>query len=274
MTCTLKQIPLFALAIIAVAALGLFSASCSDNGSKPKSNNGGVIHGVPTVLRMIPHDTNAYTQGLLYADSLLYESTGKQMNQSRLRRIDPYPPEEGKVLDTVIAPGYLTFAEGLALKDSQFVQLTWVQKIAFVYTYPGMEVIDTLTYGGQGWGLTNDATRFIMSNGSDTLYFRDDSFDIIRKVNVTLEGEAVSMLNELEYVNGKVWANKYGDDSIYEINPQTGDVTKVIDCSELVALSAPHAGDEVLNGIAYNSDATTYFLTGKNWRYIFEVTIP
>jgi glutamine cyclotransferase len=273
-----KQLRLVLSVLLFPTVLFGLACSCEDNGPTPKSNNGhGVIdtliYAKPTILRTIPHGRTSFTQGLLYADSLLYEGTGT-WHRSKLWEIDP---QTGLVLRTVNVSEDPAFGEGLALKDSQFVQLTYTQEKAYVYTYPGMVEIGTLTYTGQGWGLTNDLSQYIMSNGSDTLYFRDDNFTIVRKLHITLEGVPVTQLNELEYVNGKVWANVWYSTSIYQIDPQSGQVTKVIDCAELDSLAnsyIPLSYDSVLNGIAFNSDTGTYFLTGKNWPLIFEVTIP
>jgi len=259
-----------------IAVLGVslsVSPGCSsdDNGSKPRHEEDTVVvYGVPTVLNRMDHDTQAYTQGLLYADSLLYESTGKY-NRSSLRELDPY--DNCAILRNVPVAG-VYFAEGLALKNDHLVQLTYVKGHALVYTYPGMALIDTMFYTGPGWGLTTDGSQYIMSDGSDTLYYRNDSFEITKKVAVTLEGKPVYQLNELEYVNGMVWANKFMNSSIYQINPQNGEVRKVINCAQLDAECQPKTADSVLNGIAYNSDTKTFYLTGKNWKYIFEVTLP
>jgi glutamine cyclotransferase len=257
--------------VLVLTALGSAVCSCDDNGSKPKDEEDpGVVYGEPTILNRFDHDTQAYTQGLLYADSLLYESTGKY-SRSSLRELDPYG--NGAILRNVPVAN-IYFAEGLALKDDRLVQLTYVKGHALVYDYPAMALVDTFFYVGQGWGLTTDGTQYIMSDGSDTLFFRDDDFQITRKVAVTLEGKPVYQLNELEYVNGRVWANKYLFRSIYQIDPQSGEVRKVIDCTALDAECQPLTHDSVLNGIAYNSDSKTYYLTGKNWKYIFEVTLP
>jgi glutamine cyclotransferase len=264
-----KLLSIFFAALV-LAVFGSAVCSCDDNGSKPKGEDPGVLYGEPTILNRLDHDTQAYTQGLLYADSLLYESTGKY-NRSSLRELDPY--DNGTILRNIPVAGTY-FAEGLALKDDRLVQLTYVKGHALVYTYPAMALVDTLLYVGQGWGLTTDGSRFIMSDGSDTLFFRDDEFKITGKVAVTLEGKPVYQLNELEYVNGRVWANKYLNKSIYQIDPQSGEVKKVIDCAKLDAECQPLGGGDVLNGIAYNSDSKTYYLTGKNWKYIFEVTLP
>ncbi len=263
-----------------LAGFFIFGNSCSDDQAGPGSEKNGdeVIHGVPTIIRQIPHGTDAFTQGLLFADSLLYESTGKQF-ESSLRAIDP---KSGNVLKKVPLHIPMYFAEGLTLRNGRLVQLTWWWQIAYVYDYPyrdppeqSMFLLDSLSYEGQGWGLTSDAAGYIMSNGSDTLYFRDDEFNLTGKVAVTLNGASLRLLNELEYVNGHVWANVYGDSSIYQIDAGTGKVNKVIDCAELFAISRPvNPAEDVLNGIAYDPKTGYYYLTGKYWRWIFEVTIP
>jgi glutamine cyclotransferase len=258
------------IALFGLSLFGSLGSSCDDDGSKPKHDDPDVVYGEPTILNRLDHDTQAYTQGLLYADSLIYESTG-QYKRSSLRELNPY--DNGTILRNIpVASSY--FAEGLVLKNDRLVQLTWVKGHALVYTYPGMVLVDTMTYEGQGWGLTTDGSQYIMSDGSDTLYFRDDNFEITAKVAVTLEDNPLYQLNELEYVNGKVWANKFMNKSIYQIDPQSGKVTKVIDCTQLDAECQPKPAGNVLNGIAYNSDSKTYYITGKNWKYIFEVTLP
>lgn len=224
----------------------------------------------PQILSELPHDNRAFTQGLLWKDSLFYESTGLYGGSS-LRKVDP---ASGTVLQRVdVASAY--FAEGLVLRDSLLVQLTWQAGIAFVYRLTDFTVIDTFLYNGQGWGITCDSTSYIMSNGSSTIVFRDWQFNVVRQITVALDGVPVSNLNELEYVNGRIYANVWRDDIILEILPDNGRVTRVLDCSELVLLA--NAGDpnrNVLNGIAYRPSTETFFLTGKNWPKIFEVRLP
>ena len=263
-----------------LTGLFIFGTSCNGEQADPGSEKNGnkVTRGVPTIIRQIPHGTDAFTQGFLFVDSLLYESTGKQF-ESSLRAIDP---KNGDVLKKVPLHRPLYFAEGLTLRNGRLVQLTWLWEIAYVYDYPyreppeqSMFLLDSLSYGGQGWGLTSDAAGYIMSNGSDTLYFRDDAFNVTGKVAVTLNGASLPLLNELEYVDGNVWANVYGASSIYQIDAGTGKVNKVIDCAELYAISWPfNSAEDVLNGIAYDPKTGYYYLTGKHWRWIFEVTIP
>lgn len=222
----------------------------------------------PTIVRTIPHDTTAFTQGLLYHQGYLYESTGRY-GASSLRKINL--PGGDVVEEVAVADMY--FAEGLAQMDGHLVQLTWQQQIAFVYALPAMEVIDTLYYSGQGWGLTSDDRFFIMSDGSEKLFYRDERFRVISTRTVTLAGEPLVWLNELEYVDGVIYANVWKRPFIYVIDSQSGKVKQVIDCAELVSIANPDNEAAVLNGIAYNARTGTFYCTGKLWPYIFEITL-
>ncbi|HUI90740.1 MAG TPA: glutaminyl-peptide cyclotransferase [Chitinivibrionales bacterium] len=222
---------------------------------------------VPKVIRTIPHDTKAFTQGLFYYKGLLYESTGLY-GQSSLRVIDP---KDGTIIKNI--PVADIFAEGCARMDSFLVQLSWREKAALVYSLPSLKYVRSFSYDGEGWGLTSSAASFYMSNGSDTLFIRNKKFSIIGKMPVTNAGKPLLSLNELEYVKGLVYANVWFDKSIYLIQPKTGKAIKIVDCTSLVAQNASQTDQDVLNGIAYNNVTGTFYLTGKNWRYIFEVRL-
>jgi glutamine cyclotransferase len=219
----------------------------------------------PTILRTIPHDTNAFTQGLFYHQGLLYESTGLY-GQSSLRVIDA---KDGSIKKNI--PVADIFAEGCTNTDSSLVQLSWQEKAAIVYSFPSLKPIGSFSYKGEGWGLTFGQSSYYMSNGSDTLYIRNKNFSVTGKVAVSLAGKQLMFLNELEYVNGLVYANVWFNKCIYVIQPRRGLVIQVVDCADLVAANASASDQDVLNGIAYNGDAGTFFITGKNWRFIFEV---
>jgi glutaminyl-peptide cyclotransferase len=229
------------------------------------SQESAVPRSLPAVLRTIPHDTKAFTQGLFYYKGLLYESTGLY-GQSSLRVIDP---NNGNVIKNI--PVADIFAEGCARMDSMLVQLSWREKAALVYSLSSLKFARSFSYEGEGWGLTASASSFYMSNGSDTLFVRNRNFSVTRKIAVTLSTKRLSSLNELEYVKGLVYANVWFDKSIYIIQPKTGRVIKIVDCSSLVAQNASLSDQDVLNGIAFNTATGTFFVTGKNWRYIFEV---
>jgi glutamine cyclotransferase len=220
----------------------------------------------PEIIKTVPHDSTAFTQGLLYQDGKLYESTGI-VGQSTIRIVD--------TSGTVKTKKYLReiFAEGCAFFDGLLYQISWTEQTCIIYN-ADLVVLNTISYDGEGWGLTADSNSLIMSNGSDTLYFRDKNFKIIRKLPVTLEGKPLKNLNELEYANGKILANVWFSDFIYEISPQTGAVSKIIDCTELVDIEKPVSDNNVLNGIAFLPMENRFFLTGKNWKNMFLVKIP
>jgi glutamine cyclotransferase len=219
----------------------------------------------PIILRTLPHDPLAFTQGLLYYNGLLYESTGLY-GRSSLRTVDP---SDGRVIKNVPVPDI--FGEGLARMGAELVQLSWKEKAALVYSIQDLALKNYYGYQGEGWGLTADSATFIMSSGSDTLFFRAKDFSLRKKLAVTLEGRPVKNLNELEYVHGLVYANIWYDTTIVAIDLKTGHVTRIIDCGALLQKAQTQSADEVLNGIAYNPKTETFYLTGKDWRWMFEV---
>jgi len=226
-----------------------------------------VAHSVPVVIRSIPHDPSAFTQGLLFEKGALYESTGLY-GHSSLRKINP---ANGKVVKQISCNGF--FAEGLAAMDGKLVQISWKEQKATVYDINDFSVKKIFAYSGEGWGLTSNDMEYIMSNGSDTLFFRSKSFVITKKLLVRCNGVAVQNINELEYAKGKIYANIWYSNTIIEIDPKTGAVTRIIDCSELVRKVAPSSSDAVLNGIAWNSKTGTFYVTGKNWNTMFAVRL-
>ena len=218
------------------------------------------------VLRELHHDTSAYTQGLLWWDGSLYESTGRY-GESRLRRLDP---ATGAVEQQVAVPPAF-FGEGLARTADRLIMLTWMAERALVYDLRNFDAVRTFRYQGEGWGLCHDGDRLIMSNGSDTLTFRDpESFEPVGEVRVTLRGRPRDQLNELECVDGAVYANVWQEDFIVRIDPASGRVTHQIDASGLLTREEAR-GVDVLNGIAYQPDDGTFYITGKWWPKMFEV---
>ncbi|MCS6808767.1 MAG: glutaminyl-peptide cyclotransferase [Bacteroidota bacterium] len=220
------------------------------------------------VLRTIPHDAQAFTQGLAFSEGELYESTG-QYGASSLRKVDP---ETGKVLKKlVIDEAY--FAEGVVVVQGKVYQLTWQSGIGFVYDAKTFRQLRTFSYFGEGWGLTYDGEHMIMSDGTSGLRLLDpDSLMVRKMLYVTANGVPVKNLNELEVVKGEIWANVWQTDSIARISPLTGHVIGWIDCSGLLTPEERSRAD-VLNGIAYNSAKDIILLTGKNWSKMFEVRV-
>ena len=219
-----------------------------------------------TNARGSAHDTGAFTQGLIWVDSMLVEGTGYYLGPSTLRRVEL---ETGNVVQIRDMPDELAFGEGVTQIGDRIVQLTWVRNAAYVYDATTFDSLHMWTYPTEGWGLTHDDTRFIMSDGTDTLYFRDlDTFEEIGRVNVAEGGSPVRRLNELEYINGEVWANVYLTHRIVMIDPATGQVTGSLDLTAIMA-NPPDA----LNGIAYDTENCQLFVTGKRWRRLFEIKL-
>jgi len=220
----------------------------------------------PVVLDTLPHDPEAFTQGLTYKEGYLYESTGLY-GESSLRKMSL----DGKILHRINLPEI--FAEGITIFDDDLVLLTWKGKKAIRYSFPNLEAKGYYSYSGQGWGLTCDQNHFIMSNGSGILFIRDKNFRIIKKLRVKLDGKTTDRLNALEYIDGKVYANIWSNNFILEIDRDSGNVLRIIDCSELFNIENPEGTEKILNGIAYCRDGDFFFLTGKKWKNIFRVKI-
>jgi glutaminyl-peptide cyclotransferase len=218
------------------------------------------------VLRVAPHDREAFTQGLLLHEGRLYESTGLH-GRSSLRQVDR---ASGEVLRQIrLDP--IFFAEGLARVGNRLIQITWKEEVALVYDLQTLERVDQLRYSGEGWGLCYDGERLIMTDGSANLTMRDpQTFAAIGTVAVTLEGRSMERLNELECVGDRVYANVWMTDLILRIDPRSGRVEAVIDASNLLSPEERRTAD-VLNGIAYDPEQDVFLITGKLWPRLFEV---
>lgn len=218
------------------------------------------------VLREFSHERDAYIQGLVWWNDWLFESTGRT-GESTLRRLDP---ETGQVEQRIdLQEQY--FGEGLALVDRRLIMLTWRAERAFTFDRDSFEQTETLRYRGEGWGLCYDGTRLVMSDGTDRLTFRDPvTFEPIGEQFVRLRGQPLYELNELECVDGLVYANVWEEDFLVRIDPETGQVTDYVNAAGLLK-GTDRIGAEVLNGIAYNPRAGTFYITGKWWPKMFEV---
>lgn len=220
------------------------------------------------VVRQYPHDVSSYTQGLFIRDGQMYESTG-QYGSSTFRKVDLATGKALRRLD--FSDRY--FVEGSAVLGDSLYILTWTSRVAFIYDFNTLEYIATRSYPHQGWGLTTDGKSLIASDGSSKLYFMDRDMRVSRTVNVKLHGKSLNYLNELEYIDGRVWANVYTTNMIVVINPETGIVEAVIDCTGLLPQKLRTPDTDVLNGIAYDEAAGRIYLTGKNWPLLFEVEL-
>ncbi|MGA2672486.1 MAG: glutaminyl-peptide cyclotransferase [Terracidiphilus sp.] len=226
------------------------------------------------VVHAYPHDPQAFTQGLIYMDGHLYESTGLN-GHSSLRMVDL---ESGRILQLLNVPSEY-FAEGLAPWGSTLIQLTWENHVALVYDRFSFRLLRTLPYPGEGWGLTQDGKNLILSDGSSTLHFIDPAtFREVRRLTVTRPaakgpGVPISQLNELEFVHGQIYANIWHTDRIARISPATGKVLGWIDLSGLLPESERSSPEAVLNGIAYDPAHDRLFVTGKLWPKLFEIKV-
>lgn len=236
---------------------------------------------VPQIINVYPHDTQAYTQGLLFYDGHLYESTGAHAMDSTLREVDI---ETGEVLRLHTLSDDL-YAEGLERVGDTLVQLTWKDGVALIYDIATFEELGRYEYEGEGWGLCSDGRYFYHSDGTAYLSVRElDTFDLIAKVLVTYQGtpinqlrgpngRVISQLNELECVGDSVYANVWFTDIILQINKFDGRTEAVIDASNLITPQerADLGANDVLNGIVYNPETDTFYLTGKHWPKLYEV---
>jgi glutamine cyclotransferase len=231
---------------------------------------GGAARDRPTayeVTARFPHDPTAYTQGLVWADSVLFESTG-QYGHSEVRRVDL---RSGRVLASR-ALAADRFGEGLALLNGRLYQLTWKAGVAYTYDAATLAPGDSFHYAGEGWGLTTDGESLIMSDGSDSLRILSPAtFQVQRVVHVRYQNAPLYQLNELEYVNGEVLANVYRSNWVLRIDPSTGVVREAIDFTDLYP-DRPVATD-VMNGIALAPDGRQLLLTGKRWPVVFQVQV-
>ncbi|HEU4690442.1 MAG TPA: glutaminyl-peptide cyclotransferase [Vicinamibacterales bacterium] len=250
--------------IVAALAWGLTTAHVRDVAAQ-----GATPVDTYRVVNSYPHDPTAYTQGLIYRDGFLYESTGLNGRSSlRKVRLDTGEVIQQRRIDQA------HFAEGLSHWKDQLVQLTWQSNVAFVYDRASFAPRRTLSYSGEGWGLTSDERRFILSDGTEQLRFLDpETFREIGRVTVTDGARPVRDLNELEYIRGEVYANVWHTDRIARISPQTGKVTRWIDLRGLMSAGYRLDPEAVLNGIAHDAAGDRLFVTGKLWPRLFEIEI-
>jgi len=223
------------------------------------------------VVATFPHDTSSFTQGLVFAsDGQLYESTGLE-GESTLRRVDI---ATGQTLQKIDVPSQY-FAEGLAMVGDELLQLTWRHKLGFVYDRKTFKQKRTFSYKTEGWGIAYDGTsNLVMSDGSDTLTFLDPkSLAVTKTLRVMDAGRPVSNLNELEWIEGEIWANIWMTDRIARISPRTGEVNAWIDLSSLYPAWQRMPPADVMNGIAYDKATRRIYITGKKWPRLYQITV-
>ncbi len=221
------------------------------------------------IIKSWPHDESAFTQGLVFRNGILYESTGRN-GSSSLRIVDLTTGSVRTKVD--LADQY--FAEGITLLDGKIFQLTWQDQLGFIYDQNSLELLGEFSYQGEGWGLTDDGRSLIMSNGTNTLaFFNPETFEVEKTISVYDNEEPLIDLNELEYVNGKIYANIWHSDKIVQIDPRSGEIMGWIDLTGLFPVEERQEPEAVLNGIAYDEKNDRLFVTGKLWPRLFEIRL-
>ena len=257
------------IAILAVLVIIVLSASIlvifNSNNASSKST---VTYYTYSIVNTYPHDTNAFTEGLVYSDGFLYESTGLY-GASSLRRVDL---TTGDVLQEYTLPTQY-FGEGIAVVNDIIIQLTWQSNIGFIYSKTTFALLGNFTYPTQGWGLTYDGKNLIMSDGTDHLYFLNPTtFQQTGQIQVHNGTTPVVNINSLDYINGEVYANIWLTNTIAIINPETGQVKAWINLTGLPDENNPNP-NAVLNGIAYDQQNNRLFVTGKDWPSLYQIKL-
>ena len=266
--------------ICSIAALALTSCSNTSSRNVESSSKAKVAEKtavatpvkpkqyVIEVVREYPHDEMSYTQGLFFQGGRMVETTG-QFGESTLRLVDPATGEALK--KQAFDSKY--FVEGSVELDGNIYILTWKNKVAFIYDAATLEYKQTYSYPRDGWGLTSDGKNLIASDGSSRLFWMDSRFQLLKTKEVRLNGKPLRNINELEWIDGKIWANVYLTDMIVIIDPETGNVEGVVDCTGLLPDSLKDEYTDVLNGIAVDPSNGRIYVTGKYWKRLFEIRI-
>ena len=220
-------------------------------------------------IKIFPHDKNAYTQGLVISKGVLYEATGLE-TKSTLRKVDL---QTGDILHGITLSNNI-FGEGITVFDNQIIQVTWQDHIGYVYDINTFQIISEFNYSTEGWGLTSDENFLYMSDGTNTIHvFDPNTYTVINKFHVYDNKGPIYYLNELEYINGFIYANIYTEDYIVKIEPESGKVIEKIDLSGILPSNLRTKNTDVLNGIAYDKINDKLYVTGKNWQQLYEIEI-
>ncbi|MDE3235442.1 MAG: glutaminyl-peptide cyclotransferase [Bacteroidota bacterium] len=263
---------------ILFGTLALIVAGCHNASSSDDASNSNIYSTPPatmsyTITNIYPHNPESFTEGLEYHDGFLYESGGDPdyTGKSKLARVELKTGNEMQKIN--LAKEY--FGEGVTLLNGKIYQLTYKEQKCFVYDAKTFKLLNTFTYDGEGWGMTNDGKYIIMDNGSNNLYYRDpETFKEVKRIGVVDNNGGLSNINELEYVNGFIYANVWQSDKIVKIDPATGKVVAQADLTGILQknINPKDIGTiDVLNGIAYDAKTKHFFITGKYWPRVFEI---
>jgi glutamine cyclotransferase len=266
---TNRRFRIFILGLFALLGAVLVIACLNLSGCLFPGNSDNIPVYSYNVVNTYPHDRDAFTEGLVFEDGVLYEGTGLYGNSS-LRKVEL---GTGAVLQTYELPAEF-FGEGITIYGDKIIQLTWQSNIGFVYDKNSFELLQEFNYSTEGWGITHDGTRLIMSDGTSTLHFLDpETFEEIGQLEVFDDDGTVTKLNELEYVQGEIYANVWQTDLVARIAPETGRVIGWVDLRGLLTAEDRSEPVDVLNGIAYDAATDRLFVTGKLWPKLFEIEL-
>ena len=250
------------LSLLAIGVVGFTAAA------QFKREPRGLVTGF-RVIAEYPHDAAAFTQGLVFTDGRLYEGTGKK-GESTLRRIEL---ASGRI-EQIVPLDSAYFGEGITILDGKIYQLTWQNRLGIVYDQQTLNPLSTFRYTGEGWGLTHDGKRLILSDGTSTLRLIDPkTFEVVKRLKVRAANGLVDNLNELEFRKGEILANIWYSDRIARISPETGEVLGWIDLTSLYPVRQRSSKEDVLNGIAYDEANDRLLVTGKNWPKVYEIEV-
>ena len=261
----------FWLLLTVITTMACLNSPASERNLSPQSSNASTapVHYTYKIINTYPHDREAFTEGLVFSDGILYEGTGLN-GKSSIRKVEL---QTGKVMQIHNLPVEY-FGEGITLYKDRLIELTWKSHTGFIYNKDSFELLQSLSYPTEGWGITFDSKRLIMSDGTSTLYFWDpDTLQTIGSIQVHDGNTLINNINELEYIDGKIYAIIWLTNNIAVINPDNGLVTGWIDLSGILPAQNYTSPENILNGLAYDSTDNRIFITGKLWPYLFEIKI-
>jgi glutamine cyclotransferase len=263
-----KKLGIGIVGVVVIVVVALFAGCVEKKAPQPITLDVTPVYGYK-IVNTYPHDRNAFTQGLVFDDSFLYEGTGIY-GKSTLRKVEL---ETGEVLKNYSMPNEF-FCEGVTFWNDTLLQLTWKSRIGFVYDKDNFLLLTEFAYPTEGWGITHDGTHLILSDGTATLYFLDpDTYEEIGRIEVRDRDVPITNLNELEYIQGAIYANVWQTNHIAIIAPETGKVVGWIDLKGLLSEEDRYPPVSVLNGIAYDTEQDRLFVTGKYWPKLFEIKL-
>jgi glutaminyl-peptide cyclotransferase len=273
----MKYIKISLYILIAICSLHFIACKDTEDNSEPNVTEESIPAIKYAITNRLPHDTTAFTEGLYVDNNVIFESTGATAELPQTKSLfGVYDTITGKIKNKVVLDKKKYFGEGITTLNGKIYQLTYQTKIGFVYDAKTYKQLSTFTIpSAEGWGFTNDGTHLIMTDGSNVLTYLDPvTLNVVRKVNVSENNYAINYLNEVEFVNGYIYANIFTTNNIVKIDPSSGNVIGKMDCTSLAQeVKSKYAGSMEMNGIAYNATNNKFYVTGKMWPTMFELSV-